>query len=83
METENETMPSEIFTEIDWDIANSICEQGSTLADMNVSVDASCLIQKRMLFDFKEDLQLDVKKYCMKQHYKIVVVESNKNIWYI
>ncbi|TYK18931.1 serine/threonine-protein phosphatase 7 long form-like protein [Cucumis melo var. makuwa] len=77
MEEENERIPSEIFTQIDWDIANSVCEQGSTLANGDESVDTSRLIQKGMLFDYKEDLQLAVKKYCVTQHYEIVVVESN------
>ncbi|KAA0054037.1 uncharacterized protein E6C27_scaffold318G001000 [Cucumis melo var. makuwa] len=81
MEEENERIPSEIFTQIDWDITNSVCEQGSTLANRDESVDTSCLIQKGMLFDCKEDLQLAVKKYCVTQHYEIVVVESNQNIW--
>ena len=77
---ENEMVPFEIFTQIDWDIANSICEQESTLTNRNVSVDTSCLIKKRMLFDCKEDLQLAVKKYCVTQQYEIIVVELNQNI---
>ena len=44
IEQENEMISSEIFTQIDWDIADSICERGSTLGDRNVSVDTSCLI---------------------------------------
>ena len=35
-----------------------------------------------MLFDYKEDLQLDIKKYCVTEHYEIVV-ESKQNIWYV
>ncbi|KAA0054283.1 uncharacterized protein E5676_scaffold45G00040 [Cucumis melo var. makuwa] len=62
IEDENERIPSEIFTQIDWDITNSICEQRSTLANRDESVDTSCLIQKGMLFNCKEDLQLAVKK---------------------
>ena len=31
IEEENEMIPSNIFTQIDWDIANSVCEQGCTL----------------------------------------------------
>ncbi|KAL0559131.1 hypothetical protein IC582_003721 [Cucumis melo] len=41
---------------------------------MNVFVDTSCLIQKGMLFDCKEDLQSAVKKFCKIKYYKIVVV---------
>ncbi|XP_031737534.1 uncharacterized protein LOC116402427 [Cucumis sativus] len=53
------------------------------LFDRNVSVDTSCLIQKGMIFDSKEDLMLAVKRYCVTQHYEIVVVESNQHLWNI
>ena len=66
-EQENELVPYEIFTQISW----------------NIFVDSSCLIQKRMLVKRKKDVQLAVKKYCMTEHYKIIVVESNQNIWYV
>lgn len=79
MEHENEMIrPSEIFTQIDWDIDDSVSEQESTLGNRNVYVDNSCLIQKGMLFDCKKDLQMAVKKYCVIEQYKIVVVESNQ-----
>ena len=45
-----------MLTQIDWEITNYICEQVSTLGDRNVSADTSYFIQKRMLFDSKEDL---------------------------
>ena len=80
IEEENEMIPFEIFTQIDWDIANSVCEQGSTLTHRNVSVDTSNLIHKGMIFDCKEDLQLAVKKYCVTQYYEIVIVDSNQNL---
>ena len=44
IEDENETMPSEMFTKIDWDIFYSVCEQKWTLGDRNISVDT--LLQK-------------------------------------
>ena len=53
IEKENEMISFDIFTQIDWNIANSVCEQGSTLTDRNVYVDTSCLIQKGMIFDCK------------------------------
>uniref|UniRef100_A0A9I9EFI7 Transposase MuDR plant domain-containing protein n=1 Tax=Cucumis melo TaxID=3656 RepID=A0A9I9EFI7_CUCME len=81
IEEENGRISSEIFTQIDWDIRNFVCEQGTTLANRDESVDTSCLIQKGMLFDCKKNLQLAVKKYRVTQHYEIVVVESNQNIW--
>ena len=77
MGQENEMLPSEMFTQIDWGITDSVCEQGSILGDRNVSTNTSCLIQKVMLFNYKEDLQLAIRKYCIKEHYKIIVVESN------
>ena len=55
IDQENEMILFEIFTQIDWDIVNSVCEQWYTLKDSNVFVDTSCLIQKGMLFDCKED----------------------------
>lgn len=32
-----------------------------------------------MLFDTKEDLQMTLRKYCVAQHYQIVMVESNQD----
>lgn len=52
------------------------------MRDKNIPVDNYCLIQKEILFCCKEYLQLVIKKYCVTEHYKIVVVESNQNIWY-
>ena len=41
---ENEMILSEMFTQIDRDIMDSVCEQEFTLGDRNISVDTSCLI---------------------------------------
>ena len=40
-------------------------------------------LQKGMLFGTNEDLQMVVKKYCVTQHYQIVVVESKQNMWHV
>ncbi|KAA0034012.1 serine/threonine-protein phosphatase 7 long form-like protein [Cucumis melo var. makuwa] len=37
MEEEDERITSEIFTQIDWNVTNSVCEQGSTLKNMDES----------------------------------------------
>ena len=83
IENENELVQSEIFTQIEWEITDSVCEQGSTLEERGKCTDNSSIIQKGMVFDTKEDLQMAVKKYCVTEHYQISVVESNQDIWYV
>ena len=83
IENENELVQSEIFTQIEWEITDSVCEQESTLEERGKCTDNSSIIQKGMVFDTKEDLQMAVKKYCVTEHYQIFVVESNQDIWYV
>lgn len=70
------------FFKLDFEIIDSICEEGSKLVEgvKYVQTDSSGL-RKGLVFESKKDLQLAVKNCCIAQHYQIVVVESSQSIW--
>lgn len=75
-ENENELVPPLIFTQIDWGTNNIICEQGSILEENERGLENSSLIQKRVLFNTKEDLQMALKIL----QKNIFVIELNQDI---
>ncbi|XP_022154303.1 uncharacterized protein LOC111021598 [Momordica charantia] len=80
----NEEAPSPMFTKIDFEIVESICEERSMLEEGSMSLEMNVdNIRLASKFKTKEELQLAVKKYCIAQHYQFVVTKSNQDMWYV
>ncbi|XP_022149421.1 uncharacterized protein LOC111017851 [Momordica charantia] len=73
-----------MFTEIDFEIVDSICEESLKLEEGSMSVEMNVdNIRIGSKFRTREELQLTVKKYYIAQHYQLVVMESNQDMWYL